>query len=172
MTKDFRKCLRFDAKSENNLKELYETENRISRETGRKKVSENQIVMDAIAAYHQIKCENEQLKKEVSEERKFYAQMNDKIISKYFNVLMDCLEGIATQLQDQELYIRLLSVRNDVAYLLESKGEDKLLKQIETDEKMLSVLKRKFKKEKEEKGMFENHEGEEKEDEADERKFL
>ena len=171
MAKTFRKCLRFDAQSENNLKDLYEMENKISKETGRDKVSENQIVMDALALYHKVKCEGEQLKKEAAEEKRYYAQMNDKIISKYFNVLMNCLEGIVDSLQDQELYIKLLSAKNDVTYLLSTMGENRLMEEIERDEKKLEGLKHRNRKEKEQKGIFENHENKDK-SESEERVFF
>ena len=48
MANSFRKCLRFDAQSQNYLKEIYEKDNSIAQQTGREKLSENQIVMDAL----------------------------------------------------------------------------------------------------------------------------
>jgi len=166
-----RRTVRFDAERDRKLKMMHEEENRQRAEKGMEKVSENSVLMDCIDYRFDEVYDKSRLKKEAEQEKVFYAQMNDKIISKYFNVLMDCLEGIATQLQDQELYIRLLSVKNDVAYLLESKGEDKLLKQIKTDEKKIAVLKSRHRKDKEAEGVFKDYENKD-EDEEDNRKFL
>ena len=154
MAKSFRKNYRFDAISIVNLNDLYEKENKISKETGGKKISENQIIMEALALLHKVKCEGDQLKKETSEERRFYAQMNDKIISKYFNALMDCLEGVVNLMQDQELYLGLLSVKNDVTYLLESMGEEKLLNEMETEKRKLSGLKHRYERKRNEELIF------------------
>ena len=146
MANSFRKCLRFDAQSQNYLKEIYEKDNSIAQQTGREKLSENQIVMDALYYYYKNKYCSQQMKKEAEEEKIFYAKLNDKILSKYFNLMMDLLEAEVERINDLKLQISLLSSKEGTYEDVSKKGILRIIEDLNDDEELFRKIKKEYKK--------------------------
>ena len=104
-----RRTVRFDAEGDKKLKMMTRKENELRSQRGLEKISENTMIMDCIDYRYKEVYDKSRLKKEAEEEKIFYAKLNDKIISKYFNLLMDLLEVEVERINDLKLQISLLS---------------------------------------------------------------
>ena len=77
-------------------------------------------------------------------EAQFYANITKKLVEKYFNFILDSLEGILEKMADQELYIRLMSYKNDIAYMASNIDPNDLLQRLERDDKKMNQIREKY----------------------------
>ncbi len=167
-----KKTFRFDRESEKTIKKILENENKINNELGRKRTTENQIMMDALGFYYEEKYDWERIRKENDRDALYYASITNKLVGKYFNSILDSLEILAGEVGDTKMHLKIFMERKDIFDEIDWSNLKRIVSAIRSDETVYKKIKSLYdSSEKREENKQENNNKEENNDE-DERYFF
>ena len=155
MTDEFiKKTYRFDRDSEKTVKKIMEEENRNRLNQGLSRISENDVIKEALRYYYEHVFDKDYRKREEEKDAQYYANITKKVTEKYYESIMGSLEAIAGGINSSSLLLRIIASKEDS--LKSGTSEEKLVSRILKDDETFRKIRSIYNARKQDEDIYED----------------